>query len=72
MYSAAGAAVRMTAPTTAACTRPDTGERPPARMLAAVRARAPVAGRQPKAAQAMLATPWGRGRSACVRGLVIC
>jgi hypothetical protein len=38
---------------------PDTGDRPPARTLAAVRASAPVAGRQPVRPHATLATPCG-------------
>jgi hypothetical protein len=50
----------------AACTQPATGERPPLRTLAAVRASAPVTGSPPNAADATLATPcvgsqWGRG-----------
>jgi hypothetical protein len=48
----------MTARMVAAWTIPATGLRPPARTLAAVRASAPVAGRPPKAADAMLAMPW--------------
>ena len=47
----------LTVSTVAACTSPATGERPPDRMLAAVRASAPVAGRPPTDADAMLATP---------------
>ena len=56
MYNAAGAATRITARTVTAWTTPETGDLAPALMLAAVRARAPVAGRPPKAADARFAT----------------
>src|SRR3546814_635300 len=41
----------------AACSMPAIGERAPERMLVAVRAIAPVAGRPPKQAEAVLAMP---------------
>src|SRR2546430_258113 len=49
---------RIEATTTAACTTAASGERAPARMLVAVRARAPVAAMPPKNGAAMLARPW--------------
>src|SRR3546814_12743427 len=41
-----------------ACSMPAIGERAPDRMLVAVRAIAPVAGRPPNRAETVLATPW--------------
>ena len=58
----------MTARTVAACTMPETGDLAPALTLAAVRARAPVAGRPPKAADAMFATAVDRADRAQVMG----
>src|SRR2546425_1011211 len=57
-YETMCARSRIEASTTAACTTAASGERAPARMLVAVRARAPVAAMPPKNGAAMLARPW--------------